>query len=59
MNQIITEIIEIDYAGLKNPLDIEQTLKRKYNNLVRWAIISVTGAKAKVSVTYELTHDTI
>lgn len=58
MNQILTETIEIDYSGLKGPLDIEHTLKKRYGNVIRWAIISVTGDKAKVSVTYEEFHDT-
>lgn len=53
MNQLVTTIIDVDYSGLKNPLDIEQRLKAKFGHVVRWAIISVTGDKAKVSVTYE------
>ncbi len=58
MNQLITTIIDVKYSGLKNPLDIEQKLKEKYGNVVRWAIISVTGDRAKVSVTYEVGYDT-
>ena len=53
MNQIITDIIEVEYSGHTNPLDIEQKLKDKYGNIIRWAIVSVQGAKAKVSITYE------
>lgn len=58
MNRIITETIELEYSGLKGPHDIENTLKSRYGNVVRWAIISVAENKAKVSVTYEEFHDT-
>lgn len=53
MKHIISEVVEVDYSGHYNPIEIEEKLKAAYSNIIRWAVISIRGLKVKVSVTYE------
>ena len=53
MKSILSDVIFIDLPSLLDTNTIENVLRTKYGELVRWAILDVLDDKLKISVTYE------
>ncbi len=52
MNSILSDILYINVSNNTTEL-IEKELSKKYNSIIRWAIIAIENDKLKISVTYE------
>lgn len=53
MSRISSEIAYIDKIDNLSSEYIEQNLKAKYGELIRWAIVDIQADKLKICLTYE------
>ena len=53
MTKILSEITYIDKKEDLSTEYIEQNLKAKYGELIRWAIVDIQSDKLKICLTYE------
>lgn len=53
MTRILSEITYIDKKDDLSTEYIEQNLKAKYGELIRWAIVDIKADKLKICLTYE------
>ena len=54
MTKILSEITYIDKKDDDLSTEyIEQSLKRKYGERIRWVIVDIQGNKLKICLTYE------
>lgn len=53
MTKILSEITYIDKKDNLSTEYIEQNLKTKYGELIRWAIIDIQSDRLKICLTYE------
>lgn len=53
MTKILSEITYIDKKELLSTDYIEQNLRAKYGELIRWAIVDTQVDKLKICLTYE------
>lgn len=53
MTKILSEITYIDKKEHLSTDYIEQNLRAKYGELIRWAIIDIQSDKLKICLTYE------
>lgn len=53
MTKILSEITYIDNKDDLSTKYIEQSLKSKYGELIRWAIVDIQRNKLKICLTYE------
>ena len=54
MKQLVSDITYIEFNDFIDNIAIETTLKEKYGDIIRWAIVDISGNLLKITLTYKV-----